>query len=68
MIISRYGAHFWNEEIEAFSHHPDLLFGVVPCVYAILIRSVHLAPTNAILFSTDQEEDRECYRYFVGIH
>ena len=59
MIISRYGAHFWNEEIgahfwnekiEAFSHHPDLLFGIVPCVYAILIVSVHLAPMNAILF------------------
>ena len=67
-IISGYETHFWNEEIEAFSHHQDILFGIVPCVYALLIRSIHMAPMNAILFPTDQEEDRQCYRYFVGIH
>ena len=49
-IISGYGTHFWNKEIEAFSHHPDILFGIVPCLYALLIRPVHMAPTNAILF------------------
>ena len=57
-IISGYGTHFWNEEIEAFSHHPDVLFGVVPCLYALLIRPVHMTPMNAILFQTNQEEDR----------
>ena len=67
-IISRYGAHLRNEEVQAFSHHPDILFGIIPCVYALLIRSVHMAPTNAILFPTDQEQDRQCHRYFVGIH
>ena len=36
-IISRYGTHFWNEGIEAFSHHPDILFSIVPCLYALLI-------------------------------
>ena len=58
MIISGYGTHFWNEEIKAFSHHPDILFGIVPCLYALLIRPVHMAPTNAVLFRTNQEEDR----------
>ena len=67
-IISRYGTHLRNEEVEAFSHHPDILFGVVTCVYALFIQSIHMAPTNAILFPTDQEEDRQCYQYFVGIH
>ena len=68
MIISGYGAHLRNEEVEAFGHHQDIHFGVVPCVYALLIQSVHMAPTNAILFPTDQEQDRQRYRYFVGIH
>ena len=62
-IISGYGTHFWNEEIKAFSHHPDILCGIVLRVYALLIRSVNMAPTNAILFQTDQEEDRQCYRF-----
>ena len=68
MIISRYGEDLRNEEVQGFGHHPDILFGTVPCVYALLIQSVRMAPANAILFPTDQEEDRQCYRYFVGIH
>ena len=58
MIISGYGTHFWNVEIKSFIHHPDILFSIVPCLYALLIQPIHMAPTNAVLFRTNQEVDR----------